>query len=415
MKTLLLDDLEYITNLYYDLFKVPLLIFDPQGTLLYQVPNHNIESPFYVPIKHQLLEVYRNNDQPSMPMFFQSPYLENYFSVSLHSNGVYIGFLLVGPVLNKKLSEEAITIIRNDYYPKTKKEEFLTYYHSLPVIKEIDFIHISCALYYMIYQKKLDVSDIYEKKYLEENKQGKIEEPIAQIAEKRQNDQASVNTLDEKKLFSLIKAGKTNQVLHALHTQSDMEIGLLSKKSYLRSLKNSGIAAITLATRAAVDGGLNEITAYNLSDSLIQQLEDLNDHKSVGEFIQKCLLKFAELVENKKKNKYSKPVSACQSYINSHLYREISLSELANTAGLNASYLSVLFKKEVGISISEFIHREKVEEAKNLMRFTNHSISEIATILNFHDQSHFSKVFKKITGITPKQFYIKKLDKGIDS
>lgn len=324
MKTLLLDDLEYISKLFYHLFKIPTLIFDRQGSLIFQLPNQSIESPFYVQIKHKLSEEHRDNHQPPlMPKFFQSPYLENYFCIPLYSNDLNLGFLIAGPILNKKLSEEAITVLRNDYYSKAKKEEFLTYYHSLPVIKEIDFIHISCALYYMIYRKKVDVSEIYEKQYLEETKQTTIEEPFAQIAEKRQNDQASVNTIDEKKLFSLIKAGKKNQVLQALHTQSDIEIGLLSKKSYLRSLKNSGIAAITLATRAAVDGGLNEITAYNLSDSLIQQLEDQNDPKSVGEFIQKSLLKFAELVENKKKHKYSKPVSACQSYINIHLYREI--------------------------------------------------------------------------------------------
>lgn len=408
MKNTKLDDLEYITKLFYELFYIPLFIFDHQGTLLFQVPNPSIESPFYTQKNSWLYEVHSEKKQPDMPAFFQSPYLENYFSISLRANGLCDGFLIAGPVLNMKLSDEAIISMANDFYQMAKKQEIIMYYHSLPVIKRIDFIHMSCALYYMIYGKKVDVSEVYKKQNLEETKEGKIEEPFVQISEKRQNDQATINTLTEKKLFSLIKSGKKDELSQILNTQYDMESGQLSKKSHLRSMKNLTIAGITLATRAAVEGGLNEIIAYNLSDSLIQNLEELNDLKSVGEFSGKSLLKFAELVENKKKHKYSKPVSACQSYIYANLYKEITLSELAQLARMNASYLSVLFKKEVGISISEFIHREKVEEAKNLMTFTNNSISEISTILNFHDQSHFTRVFKKIAGITPKQFYMNK-------
>lgn len=411
MKNTTLDDLEYITKLFYELFNIPLFIFDHQGTLLFQVPNQNIESPFYSKKTYWLYEVHSEKKQTDMPTFFQSPYLENYFSIDLLFNGQLEGFLITGPVLNKKLSDEAIISVGNDFYQIAKKEEIIRYYHSLPVIKQMDFIHMSCALYYMIYRVQVDVTEVFGKQNIEEMKEVNFEEPIIQISEKRQNDKATINTLTEKKLFSLIKAGKKDEILQILSTQYEMEPGQLSKRSYLRNMKNLTIAGITLATRAAVEGGLNEIIAYNLSDSLIQNLEELNDIKSVGEFSGKSLLKFAELVANKKKHKYSKPISTCQSYIFANLYKEITLSELAKLVGMNASYLSVLFKKEVGISISEFIHREKVEEAKNLMTFTNHSLSEISTILNFHDQSHFTRIFKKIAGVTPKRFQMNKYGK----
>jgi YSIRK-targeted surface antigen transcriptional regulator len=408
MKNTKFDDLEYITKLFYELFHIPLLIFDHQGTLLFQVPDQNFESPFSTQKNGWLFEVHSEKKQPNRPAFFQSPFLENYFSIDLPFNGLWEGFLIAGPVLNVKLSHEAIITLGNDLYQMAKKEEIIKYYQSLPVIKQRDFIHMSCALFYMIYGVKVDIAEVFGKQNTEETKEVNLEEPIVQISEKRQNEKATINTLTEKKLFSLIKAGKKDELLQIMTTQYDLESGQLSKKSYLRSMKNLTIAGITLATRAAVEGGLNEIIAYNLSDSLIQNLEELNDLKSVGEFSGKSLLKFAELVENKKKHQYSKPVSACQSYIYANLYKEIKLSELANLVEMNASYLSVLFKKEVGISISEFIHREKVEEAKNLMLFTNHSISEISTLLNFHDQSHFTRVFKKIAGITPKQFQMNK-------
>lgn len=71
---------------------------------------------------------------------------------------------------------------------------------------------------------------------------------------------------------------------------------------------------------------------------------------------------------------------------------------------MNPSYLSTLFKKEVGMSISEYVQSAKVNEAKNLLSYTSYSMSDIASLLIFYDQSHFIRVFKKYTGVTPKQF-----------
>ncbi|MEB8823047.1 helix-turn-helix transcriptional regulator [Bacillus cereus] len=70
----------------------------------------------------------------------------------------------------------------------------------------------------------------------------------------------------------------------------------------------------------------------------------------------------------------------------------------------NPMYLSTLFKKEVGMTLSEYIQREKVEEAKKLLTLTNYSLLEVSTFLNFNNQSYFTKIFKKYTEFTPKQY-----------
>lgn len=179
---------------------------------------------------------------------------------------------------------------------------------------------------------------------------------------------------------------------------------MLSKTSHLRSQKNSAIAAITLATRSAIDGGLFPEIAYTLSDLLIQKLEEIKKSEAISPFLENALLEFSERVKNGKMQKHLKPINICQNYIFTHLYEDITLSHLAEIVALNPSYLSSLFKKEVGISLGEYIQRAKIDESKSLMTYTKHSISEISTLLNFHDQSHFTKVFKKHTGISPKQF-----------
>lgn len=211
--------------------------------------------------------------------------------------------------------------------------------------------------------------------------------------------------LYEKRIMQFVKEGRKEEVIkHWRSAAEEGGFGTLSKKSQLRSQKNLAITSITLITRAAMEGGLYPEAAYTLSDFYIQNIEELTTSKDVDHLLEDALYDFTERVQNVKRQKYSKPIHLCQSYIFTHLYEEITLADLANVTGMNPRYISSLFKKEVGISISEYIQREKVEEAKNLMTLTNHSLAEIYSMLNFHDQSHFTKVFKKFTGVTPKQF-----------
>ncbi|WP_172250005.1 helix-turn-helix transcriptional regulator [Saccharibacillus deserti] len=88
-------------------------------------------------------------------------------------------------------------------------------------------------------------------------------------------------------------------------------------------------------------------------------------------------------------------------YIFNHLYEELPPERLGKAMRLNPAYLSRLCKKETGISLSAYIRREKVEEAKRLLELGEHSLSEICSLLGWSDQSHFSQVFKTWAGVTP--------------
>jgi AraC-like DNA-binding protein len=109
-------------------------------------------------------------------------------------------------------------------------------------------------------------------------------------------------------------------------------------------------------------------------------------------------------VSNRKRKHLSKPIATCQEYIFNHLYETIPLSLLADKVGLQENYLSQLFKKETGLTITRFIQQEKVEEAKKLLELTPEPVTAIAAKLNFYDQNHFNKIFKRHTGLTPKRY-----------
>ena len=85
-------------------------------------------------------------------------------------------------------------------------------------------------------------------------------------------------------------------------------------------------------------------------------------------------------------------------------YNNISLNDICEALHFSPSYLSRLFKKEMNLTISEFITQEKIEEAKRLLIGSNHTLLEISNLLHFSDQSYFTKSFKKVTGMTPKVY-----------
>ncbi|HDR7878031.1 TPA: helix-turn-helix transcriptional regulator, partial [Bacillus mobilis] len=94
----------------------------------------------------------------------------------------------------------------------------------------------------------------------------------------------------------------------------------------------------------------------------------------------------------------------CLNHISKNAYDELSLNELANHLDITPTYLSKLFKKEMGIPLSEYIQKERIEEAKKLLTLTTSPLSDVCAWLNFNDQSYFTKVFKKYTNMTPKQY-----------
>lgn len=120
--------------------------------------------------------------------------------------------------------------------------------------------------------------------------------------------------------------------------------------------------------------------------------------------IEYALCTFADRVKEYNLHNHSQTVIACLDYVSKNIYNEITLKDLANSIEVNPSYLSNLLKTEVGIPLSEYVQRERVEEAKKLLTLTTHTLSEICMWLNFNDQSYFTRIFKKFTGTTPKQY-----------
>lgn len=209
---------------------------------------------------------------------------------------------------------------------------------------------------------------------------------------------------EEMKQYELIKAGDMRSVEESRKLFTTELTGHISEDS-VRNFKYLFVASITLATRFAILGGLDEERAYNASDLYVLKVDKCSTIEEIKDLHADMFTFFTQQVAQlDKQSVYSKPISICISYIHTHLHEPILAGDLASLVHLNARYLSTLFKKEMGITISEYIVSKKMEAASNMLKYSDNTYANISSILNFSSQSHFTRTFKKHFGVTPKVY-----------
>lgn len=180
--------------------------------------------------------------------------------------------------------------------------------------------------------------------------------------------------------------------------------GKLSENE-LQNIRYHFVVATALITRYCAMNGMELEKAYSLSDFYIQKMDKCLTIPEIVELHNTMCLDFCNKMHILKKNEIlSKPVVLCMNYIYSHLHTRITLKQLAEYTNLTENYISKIFCKEIGMPISKYITLQKIEKAKNLLSYSDYSLTAIANYLAFSSQSHFIQVFEKYVGMTPHKY-----------
>ena len=223
--------------------------------------------------------------------------------------------------------------------------------------------------------------------------------------EQRETPDRTIMYRAEEKLFSCIRLGEPEKIEEYLFEFANGKLMGCMSKDPLRQVQYTFIVGITLMTRSAIEGGMPEMEAYNLSDVYAQKADVCKKEEDVLRLFAVALFDFASRVQQvRKKKRYSYPVSLCIAYISDHLHYQITLRDLAKHCRLTPQYLSTLFHKETGRTISEFIKNEKLETAKQMLSYSEYTLLEIASYLAFSSHSSFTFHFRKLYGITPSEY-----------
>ena len=208
----------------------------------------------------------------------------------------------------------------------------------------------------------------------------------------------------EREILELVRNGDVERVKEKIDTafSSCPQVIAFSDK---KNEEYRAVTAISLVCRAAIEGGVPSEESFALSGTQLQEIAAAREIEDILEIRNDAVIAFGERVAaGKGRKRSSLYVAECKSYIASHIFQKILVGDIAKELALNSVYLERIFKRSEGTTIGRYIQREKIRRAKTLLIYSDRPIREISDCLSFSSQSHFGKVFRQETGMTPKQY-----------
>jgi YesN/AraC family two-component response regulator len=172
----------------------------------------------------------------------------------------------------------------------------------------------------------------------------------------------------------------------------------------LRNAKNYCIIMNTLLRKAAEQGGVHPIYIDKESSQFAMKIELLSTPQASAELMAEMFSSYCRLVYKHSAKKLSPIVKKTVLLIDSDISAELSLSGLAEKQGVSAGYLATAFKRETGKTVLGYINDKRMEHAMYLLGTTSLQIQTVALHCGIMDVQYFSKMFKKKTGKTPKEY-----------
>ncbi len=156
---------------------------------------------------------------------------------------------------------------------------------------------------------------------------------------------------------------------------------------------------------AAIEGGVYPPEANAIADQALRKLSQIRSVSELPAIVDEAAVHLCQLVsETKRKDTGNAHVESAKHFIATHLTQEISVADIAKAVGVSASHLSHLFQAHTSQSMREYLLQERIAAAKQLLASTDQTISQIASLLSFCDQSYFTLVFRRQTGTTPGEY-----------
>lgn len=233
----------------------------------------------------------------------------------------------------------------------------------------------------------------------------KLKEGISVLEFSHMEDEVNLPSFEQElDYYQLVKNGEVEILMEKFGDYKEEGKGILSKDP-IRNTKYHLVILTSLFARYCIEGGLEHMEAYNMSDYYINRIDCCITKSELDDMYQEILFGYAKKMrELRRQKKYSKPVIQSNDYIGKHLNQRIYINEIAQYVNLNANYLETLYKRETGVSITEFIRRKRIDVAKRMLQYTDYSFVDISNHLAFNSHSHFISVFKRYVGVTPLEY-----------
>ena len=257
----------------------------------------------------------------------------------------------------------------------------------------------------------LSLSDLHYDK-MDDTAIKTFEKNLNHITFTNREQNARHNPFDqEQREMAAIRSGNIHDLKTAWKENYSGKIGKLAETP-LRQAKNHAIVLVSIASRTALNSGVQPETGYSLSDLYIQQIEQQLTPESAFLLGRQAEYHFTRLVSQVREISNVRPskdprIDDIKQYIFSHLHEKIRLDAIASSLYLTKTYLCDLFKKETGTTLGMYITSQKLQAVINMLIYTDYTYSEIASYYGFSSQSHLGQQFRQFTGMTLREYRLK--------
>ncbi|MBE6111344.1 MAG: AraC family transcriptional regulator [Erysipelotrichaceae bacterium] len=232
-----------------------------------------------------------------------------------------------------------------------------------------------------------------------------MSEWVEQKVQDSENDYLNTTYWDIHPLFMLVKDGKTEELKKGLHIRFENFAKGRITKDERKQLEYLAVSLINTFMIAAIQGGVYPTEANAAADRALQKLSRIHSVSEITAIVNEAAIELCELARNEKQKNTGNPhVENARHFLSANLTQEIRMEDAAEAAGISLYHLCRLFRQYTGMTMREYLVRERIETARRLLVTTERPIPRIAALLRFCDQSYFTRVFRTYTGMTPGEY-----------
>lgn len=314
--------------------------------------------------------------------------------------------LFIGPYLTKEISYHDIQTLMNTLQiPPELFPQLQDYYYALPALTaKTAFSSLLRHAYASIFDTELPSVQHLDLKQSESQEQF-LETHHFYVPE---DAVLSMQLLEERyhiedELLDAISHGNLAKALSVSNTMSSIRFAPRSD-SELRNHKNLMITFNSLMRRTAYVAGVHPFYIDAVSSNYATLIEQCRTVEETQDIIPYMVRSYCDLVDKRSMSSYSEPVRKILVTIDASLTGDLSLKRFANDLFLNTSYLSTLFKKEVGMTLTDYVNKNRIAYAKKLLKSTALSVQDVAINSGIPDIHYFTRLFRREAGMSPREW-----------
>lgn len=333
------------------------------------------------------------------------PFGLTHWASPIASNGMMKGAILGGPVLMIEHEEFLMEDVIGKYNIDEKYiDELRSCINDIPIVEPDRVSSLSEALFIFA----SFISDVQPSKYIEEREyneqQSNISEYIHYIKTMGgEEDPKKEYPLEkERELLSLITRGDkegSQKILNEIFGYIFFSTG-----GNFEVIKSRVLELIVLLSRAALEGGADVEQIFGLNYKYLSQINKFEKVEDLTFWLSKIMVRFTDCVFNLKDVKNVDVIYKAIDYVKKNYMKKVSLEEVASYVYLSPSYFSKVFKDEMKSNFNTYLNKVRIDMSKKLLSDSSIPLVDIANLVGYEDQSYFTKVFKKIVGVSPGKY-----------